>query len=168
MKKIIYNENEFSVDDISIVETRVKALIINNDYFMYLGNEEGDLQFPGGHREEGEFLNESLIREVKEELGIILDIEEIDEPFLKIAYIFNEDDIIKSSEIYYYIVHTNKPINLAETNYTDVEINNNFSIENISLNNVMSYVTKSRNNSPKSKIISPDMITALEEFFKIN
>ncbi len=85
MKEIIYNDDNLLKSDITEVVVRTKALIIN-DNNIYLGYADNIYQFPGGHLEANETINECLRREVMEETGIEINDNEISEPFLKIIY----------------------------------------------------------------------------------
>ncbi len=53
MKELIYNYDFLSEKDITEVVSRAKAIIINDD-FLYYGNQNGVLQFIGGHKKENE------------------------------------------------------------------------------------------------------------------
>ena len=168
MREIIYNSDNLLDDDITDVVVRTKALIINNNN-IYLGKENDIYQFPGGHLEKNETLLECLKREIREETGIIINDSEVEKPFLKIVYM-NKDypEINKNgmSEIYYYVVNTNKLVNLDEVNYTEEEKKNNFKIEIIPVDKVISIIKDNIFKNEKNKIISRDMIIAIDEYLK--
>lgn len=88
MREIIYNYDHLTDKDITETVIRTKALIVNGDD-IFLGNESNIIQFPGGHLEERETLEECL-KEVLEETGIVIEDKEIGKPFLKITYL-NKD-----------------------------------------------------------------------------
>ena len=54
------------------VVTRTKGLIINSNNEITLGYFHKTYQFPGGHLENNETLEECLLREIEEETGIKL------------------------------------------------------------------------------------------------
>ncbi len=168
MKEIIYNYDYLSLEDITETVTRIKALIINSDT-IYIGNENGIFQFPGGHLEQGETLNEGLKREILEETGIILEDKEIKRPFMKVTFL-NKDwpEIGKNrkAEIYYYVIKTEKKPDLSRVKYTEHEKAGNFKIEEIPLNSAIDKIKENIPNNEKNKVISPDMIAAIEEYLK--
>lgn len=86
MKEIIYNNDNINLSDITSISVRIKVLLINNGKLL-IGNEDGCFMFIGGHKEDNEKLIDTLKREVKEETGIELDNEVINDPFLKIIYL---------------------------------------------------------------------------------
>ena len=73
----------------------------------------------------------------------------------------------RKSEIYYYIVETTKNPDLSKTNYTEMEIKNHYVIYSFKLDEVIDKIKANMPNNEMNKIISPDMITAIEEYFKI-
>ena len=117
MKETIYNYDYLNEEDITEVSVRVKALIINSNKEILLGKSDISYQFPGGHLEDNESLIETLKREVLEETGIGLSDEEIGRTFYKVTYL-NKDYPVKGtnrkSEIYYYVVNTNKEVDLSK------------------------------------------------------
>ena len=166
MKEIIYNYDYLSEEDITSVVVRIKALIINDDC-IYIGNENNIFQFPGGHLEEGETFKECLKREILEEAGIVILDSDITEPFMKVTY-FNKDwpevGQNRKSEIYYYIIKTNKKPDLTKTKYTEHEKEGNFKIEEVPVKDAIDVIKKNMPNNPRNKVISPDMIYALDEY----
>lgn len=89
MKEIIYNNDNINLRDVTSKSVRIKVLLINNGKLV-IGNEDGCFMFIGGHQEDNEELVDTLKREVKEETGIELENEVINNPFLKIIYL-NKD-----------------------------------------------------------------------------
>lgn len=166
MKEIIYNYDNLNDNDITETVIRTKALIINNGKIL-IGNENGVFQFPGGHLEENESFNDCLKREVLEETGIKINDSEIDKPFMKVTFKnkdWPEPGKNRKAEIYYYIIKTNKKPDLTKTNYTKNEIKNNYKIEVFDINDAVKKIKENILNNEKNKIISPDMISAIEEY----
>lgn len=169
MKEIIYNNDNINLSDITSISVRIKVLLINNGKLL-IGNEDGCFMFIGGHKEDNEKLIDTLKREVKEETGIELDNEAINDPFLKIIYL-NKDYPNKGenreSDIYYYAVETNKLPDLENVNYTESEINKHFELINIDSNKAIDIIKENIPNHKDNEIISKDMIIALEEYGRI-
>ncbi len=166
MKEVIYNYDYLEDKEITEVVIRMKALIIKNNKIL-IGNENNIFQFPGGHLEEGETFLECLKREVEEETGIILEDKEIKRPFFKVTFKnkdWPEKGKNRQAEIYYYLIETNKEVNLNDVKLTEHEKKGNFKIEEIPLEKVIQVIKDNIPNNEKNKVIAPDMITAIEEY----
>ena len=163
MKETIYNYDYLTLEDITEVSIRVKALIINSNKEILLGKSDISYQFPGGHLEDNESLIEALKREVLEETGIELSDEEIGSPFYKVTYLNKEypvKDTNRKSEIYYYAVKTDKEVDLSKVKLTENETKHNYMVEKMSLLSSVDIISKNDNN----KVIERDMINAIEEY----
>jgi len=167
MKEIIYNYDNLKDNDINEVVIRIKALIINDNNIL-IGNESSIYQFPGGHLEENETFIKCLKREVLEETGIeIDDNDEIIGPIMRVKFLnkdWPKEGINRKSEIYYYVIYTNKNVNLSKTQYTEHEKENNYKIELFPISEVIDRIKENIPNNEKNKNISPDMISVIEEY----
>ena len=74
MREIIINDDHLIDQDIETNVVRVKGIILNSHGKVLLAHNNYTYQFPGGHVEENEDANDCIIREIKEETGISLDI----------------------------------------------------------------------------------------------
>lgn len=170
MKNVVYNKDNISDKEVTDLVVRTKGLLISNGYLL-LGNEDGALQFPGGHLEENETLEECLKREMLEETGIVLTDEVVTGPFLEIDY-YNKDwptkGNVRKCEIYYYAVETKKDINLSNTSYTKGEVEKHFKVDKVKLDEAIDYINNNISNNELNKVISPDMIIAIKEYLKID
>ena len=152
-----------------LLQDGAAAIIVNNEGQILLQSraDRDKWGLPGGCQELGERFQDTVLREVKEETGIELDNEVINDPFLKIIYL-NKDYPNKGenreSDIYYYAVETNKLPDLENVNYTESEINKHFELINIDLNNAIDIIKENIPNHKDNEIISKDMIIALEEY----
>jgi len=170
MKEIIHNDDKLLESEVTELVVRTKALILNNGNLL-LANENDVLQFPGGHLEDDESLNDCLKREIKEETGIEIEDSEIDECFLKVIWLNRDwpsEDKNRKCEIYYYIVNTNKLPNLENINLTSSEKEQNFKVDFVPLNESIEYIKDNMPKNEKNKVISPDMINAIKEYLEQN
>lgn len=170
MKELIYNNDNLFDSEINEIVIRMKVLLIRNNN-MILGYERGIYQFPGGHLEENESFNDCIKREIMEETGIEILDEDIGEPIYKIVSLNrNHPDIGRNrrSEIYYYVINTNKDIDLEKTNYTKDELDGDFKVKEIPLNRVIEELEDNIINNEKNKVITPDMIRVIREYMKLS
>lgn len=165
MKEVIYNPDNLTEKDIKEIVIRIKGLIINNGNLL-IANANSLFQFPGGHLEENETFEECLKREVLEETGINIESKEIGKPFFKVSYFVKRDKGNRKSDVYYYIIKTNKEPNINDIKLTERELKANFKIESITLKDSIEIIKDNIPNHEDNKIISRDMILAIEEYLK--
>jgi len=65
------------------------------------------------------------------------------------------------------VLETEKEIDLSKTNYTKNELDGNFKLEEISLDEVIKKLEDNIPNNEKNKVITPDMIMVIEEYKKM-
>lgn len=83
--------------------TAVRGLIKRNGKYLIIHSKHGDYKFPGGGRNEGESLEETLIREVREETGYLVIADSIRE-YMKVkekrkGY---PEDLLEMDSYYFY------------------------------------------------------------------
>ena len=83
----VYNYDNLRDDEINERSVRARAILINSndEVLMCYSNGLMHYEFPGGHLEEGESLEECLRREILEETGIEINPKEA-KPFYSIKY----------------------------------------------------------------------------------
>ena len=169
MKKIIINDNNLKDEDIEKKVIRVKALIINSNNKILLAHNNNTFQFPGGHKEDNETLEECIKREIKEETGIDLEITE--EPFLNITtydnnYFLTGKKVLNT--IYYYCIYTNEKPNFDNTHYDELEIQTDFNLFYVNLSNFSSFLQKNISSSKIDEKIGREMKIVYNEYNEIH
>lgn len=164
MKRILINDDNLKVDDLDFEVIRVKGLIINSDGDILIAHNNGTYQFPGGHKEDDETLDDSLEREIKEETGIDV---ESQGPFMSIttydSNYFNQNKKV-CNKIYYYVINTNETPNFEETHYDELECQTEFNLFYISLNELQEFLNKSIDEGSLDINIGREMLLVLEEY----
>jgi len=170
MRTLIDNKNNLTMNDITDETVRVKALIVNKENEILLGYSFGEYQFPGGHVEAEETLNECLTRELMEEAGMEIDTSEL-EPFMLLEHFTKDWPEVgnnRLSKIYYFVVETEEEINLNKTNYTIEETIGNYELRFIPLEYVEELLIKNSEIAPKNKVMATEMLAAIKEYKKVN
>jgi len=165
VKEIVVNKYNLKEEDVTEVVKRVKILIVNSKREVLLGYSHNEYQFPGGHVEEGESLEDAVRREIKEETGIVLD-GEIHPAFALLSGYYKDwpsEGKNRKIEIYYYEIKTDIDYDLSNTDYTEDEKDGNFSLKRISLDNVEEELQNNINLYGDNKGIAKEML----DLFKI-
>ena len=170
MKEIITNDYNLKEKDITEVVKRVKLLIINSNNEILFGYSHNEYQLPGGHVEEGEDLIATINRELKEETGIELNINNV-EPFAcSLGYYkdWPSKGNNRKIEIYYYEIKTDEKPNLSNTNYTESELNGGFELKYIPLEKVEDEFINNANVYGDKHGITKEMLKVFELYKNIN
>ncbi len=169
MKEIIHNYYKLSDKDINNVITRVKVLMINSNNELLLGYAHKTYQFPGGHLEENESLEDCVKRELLEETGIKVDTTNL-KPFFLIKH-YTKDYPKEGHNslylIYYYIIKSDDKYQLENTNYTKEEKEGNFSLIYMNLSSVEQTLIESIPDNKVNKVIVDEMLLAIREYKKL-
>lgn len=168
MKQIIFNDNNLTDEDIELKVVRVKALMINSNGKILLAHNNNTYQFPGGHTEENEDKKDCLKREVMEETGIDLDINE--EPFLCITtydnnYFGSGKKVLNS--IYYYRTFTDSLPNLSKTHYDELELATDFNLYYVNFNNLDTFLKNAINDGSIDINIAKEMIRVVDVYHEV-
>lgn len=165
MKKILYNKDALKKEDITEEVIRVKVLLMKDDCIL-LGYCNNTYMYIGGHVDEGESLIEALKREVLEEVGIEIKVNNINPFLVTEMYSKNHPKIGNNRNciIYYYALNINDDINLNRTKYTEQEKTGNFEIRQIKLNRLIEEVTNNYLIYDSAKGIGTEMINAFDVY----
>ena len=166
MKTVMKNEYNLKDRDINETEVRVKMILVNDKKEVLLGYSANKYQFIGGHVEEQESLIETAQREILEETGISLELNQEMKPVAKyIGYWKDrpEKNKNKKTEIYYYMLNCNEKINYNKTNYTEEEKKGNFELRYIPLLNLENEIIQNYNKYSDAKGIGTEMLQIIKE-----
>lgn len=168
MKEIFINNDNLLSDEIEEEVIRVKGLIIDDNNEILLGYANNTYQFPGGHLEGNETINETLQREIMEEAGICIDLSKL-KPFMLLKYYsknYLNTGKNRCNKIYYIVIRTNMKPELSKTNYTEEEIRNNYELRKIKIKDFKNTLINNCKLYPESEIITGEMLMVIDEYLK--
>ena len=164
MKRVIINDDNLKEEDIDYEVIRVKGMVISNGELVIVEN-NNTYQLPGGHNIKGEALEDTLSREIKEELGIKLDVD--CGPFMMITtYDPNYMDMGSKvcSKIYYYVVETDLEPDLTRLCLDELEKETEFNVFKIKLNELDFFLNNAIKDGRIDASIGREMLLVSEEF----
>ena len=168
MKEIIINDNNLTDADIEKNVIRVKGLIINSRGKILLAHNNHTYQFPGGHKEDNESNDECIVREIKDETGIILSIQ--DEPFSCIttydANYFNSGKKVKNS-IYYYRFFSDDIPRIENTHYDELELETDFNLFYVPFSDLKNFLNKSIDSGSIDVNIGREMLHVVDVYNEV-
>jgi len=168
MREIIINDNNLTDNDIENVVVRVKGLILNSRGQILLAHNNYTYQFPGGHKEDDESMDDCVLREIKDETGIELSIQEA--PFLSIttydANYFNTGKKVKNCIYYYRFVSDDVP-NIANTHYDELELETDFNLFYLAFSELENFLKKSIENGNIDSNIGREMLCVVDVYNEI-
>ncbi len=170
MKEVLFNYDELKKEEIDELIIRTKGLIINSNNEITLGYCHKTYQFPGGHLEDNESLEECLLREIKEETGMEIKNYTM-KPFEKITHYtknYRNTDKNRENIIYYYILKTDDKYNNENTHLDEYEKLGNYVVKTIPLDKVEKILIDSIPDNPINQIIVSEMLEVLNEYKRIN
>ncbi len=168
MEKIILNDDKMNKDDVDFSVTRVKGIIVNSRGDILLCHNNNTYQLPGGHVDEDETLEACLKREIKEETGI--DVKLNYPPLIEIvtydSNYFNTNKKVEN-KIYYFRVDSDEAPNFEETNYDELELETDFNLFYINVDNILLFLKKSLDDGSIDSNIGREMLLVFEEYEKV-
>lgn len=152
MNTIIINDNNLQDNDVSKFRNKVRAILVKGDKIL-VSNYGGVFLLPGGSIDDGETPDEAIIRELKEEIGIDYDINELEKILILKYYQPNyqtrhNEKINRMVTIQYFIGNYNG-VNLDKTNRTEKEIKGSFCLQLMTIDELMQSLNKTSDNPRK-------------------
>lgn len=165
MKRLILNEDNIKIEDVEDTVIRVKGLLLNDKQELLIEHNNHTFQFPGGHWKQEEPLEETLIREIKEETGIKVEIEQ--GPFMLIEEYYDNYLLTgrkRCNKIYYYAISSNDLPKIEETNLSELEKQTDFHLFYIPMSDMETFLEENIKNKTIDDIIGYEMIEVMKEY----
>ena len=166
MKTVVKNAYNLTDNDINETEVRVKMILVNKKNEVLLGYAKNKYQFIGGHVEGKETLLETAQREIQEETGITINLDNQMKPVAKYIGYWKDksrENNNKKTEIYYYLLDCNAKINYDNTNYTEEEKRKNFELRYVPLKNLKQEIINNYKKYKEAKNIATEMLEIMEK-----
>ena len=152
METVIINENNLEDEDILEESHKVRAILRDGNKIL-VANYGGVYLLPGGSIDEGETKESAIIRELKEETGILYSSLEL-ENILKIIF-YQKDYPLKRISLVNHLLVTDyyigeyKGLNLDNMNRTEKETRDGFNLKLVDIKEIEKLINEKSDNPRK-------------------
>lgn len=166
---MLVNENDLKAEEINSWTHKVRAIIFNKNGLLYITDMNNSFNLPGGRVESKEDENSALLRELQEELGVLLkedDIEYIDTlTFWHKGFPEEEKLVNRENKVTLFRVLPKIELNPLEVKLTNYEKHYNFKICLKDINKIDEVIKESSFNSYK-KFTDIELKVLVETYLK--
>ena len=173
-KEIIINEGNLQSDEVNERKQKSRLIIINDKNQILLQNYDGVFMLPGGKIDDNETIVTGLVREIREETGLVIKPDEIKPLVITKNYVRNYPrrdssyKINKLVETSYFYLRSNSNICKEQRSLTLNEKKCNLTSEFVDINNISSFINNNNSINPRKKYYDEELIKVLEEFKNTN
>ena len=163
MEKLITNDYNLKEEDMTELVQRVKVFMRNSKNELIMSYSNHEYHCPGGHVEEKESLDDAVVREIREETGIVLK-NKTYKPFAEaIGYYKDWPEVGKNRkiEIYYYDLLTEEEPDVNNMDLDEHEKASNFTLRKIKLDNLEDELIRNREEFDDPHGITKEMLRLL-------
>lgn len=170
MKTIVFNDDNLTINDIEDHVIKARAVIMNDDGRMLLSKYSDIYLLPGGKIEENEDILTSLRREVREETGIELLLDD-KKPFLLVKQLIKDypkrntdnDYSNRLTKTYYYITSSNEELSESKMTLTESENKAHFKTIYVEPKDVFLLLGQNNTVNPRNKYFTRELISVMKE-----
>lgn len=152
METIIINDTNLHDDRIDKYNSKVRALLLSGNKIL-ISHYGGVVLLPGGSVDKGETYEDAIIRELKEETGIVYEPKSLNELLLlryyQPSYPTRGDEVINRLIETRFYLGEYRGIDLASINRTSNEVKDNFHLELVELDEFISLISEASDNPRK-------------------
>ena len=167
MVEKIYNEDNLKEEDINNYIDRAKMIVENDKEELLFASTNNNYYLIGGHVDPGETFDECIVREIKEESGVVIPFEKRT-PYFSVKYYckdYPEKGLNTRYISNYYFIKYNLVPDLNNLNLTKGEINDGFKLEYIKKDKAVEVLTENLKICSKKAVVQ-DTLDAVKEYLK--
>lgn len=164
--ELIINEDNLELKEIQEFNSKVRALLIDENNNILIANYGNTFLLPGGSIDQGEATEEAIIRELKEEIGIDYNLYELTYlntlKYYQNNYPKRDGNLQNRLITTYYFVGRYKGI--SNQTLTEKERKDNFRLQLVSIDELEELVLNNQNNNPRNIYFVKELLTILEYY----
>lgn len=165
--ELIINKDNLSMNDIAEYKQKVRAILIRDNKIL-VANYGGIYLLPGGSIDVGETIYLSIIRELREEIGINYIKEELE--YIVTLKHFQENypkrdgSFINRLVETYYFIGNYKDISYDNQNLTEKELKDKFKLQLIKVDELQTIMLNNKTDNPRNSYFYDELICVLEYY----
>ena len=162
---IVINDDNLKLKDIKEEKEKVRALLIDDNNILVVNYYDAYL-LPGGKKEDNEKNKNSLIRELKEEVGKNYLKNEL-KYLTKVIY-YQKDYPTRDKKIINRLIKTSyfvsKYKGIGKQSLTEKEMQDNFKLELVKIKDLENIIINNKNNNPRNIFLKKELLKILEYY----
>lgn len=168
---LILNDENLQLDEVNEFNSKVRAILVDNENRVLVANCGGIFLFPGGSIDDDENIAESIIRELQEETGTSYETGDL--TFLTQLDFFQKNyvkrDGTKANRLIrtYYFIAQCKPVELQSQKLTEKEKKDGFKLEIVPICELKKIVLENQNSNPRNIYFQREMIEVVGLFTNV-
>ena len=170
MHTITINENELKYDNIDKINHKVRAILVHDNKIL-VSNYGGVILLPGGSIDKYETPDDAIIREIKEETGIMYSIDDLQKLFLLDYYQANyptrDNKVINRLISTYFYFGDFLGIDESRSKRTEKEIKDNFNLELVNIKELLKRLENNNNFNPRKPFFDREITEAIKVYQKV-
>jgi len=169
---IIINEENLKNEEIHDFNLKARAILIDESNRILIANYAKVILLPGGSIEKDETIYDGIKRELKEELGIVYEDEEL-QPIITLYYYQRNypkrDGTLKNRLVQtHYFLADYKDIADKTQELTESESKGNFKLELVSLQDLEEIIIENKNDNPRNIYFQKELLKVIDIYKNIN
>ncbi len=169
MKTILFNDHNLEKREMDQQVTKVRVALLNSQNELYLAHYNGVYLLPGGKVEVGEDLVTAATREIYEEAGIVLNLEDYEPHLLVIQYLSHYPKRTgngyhnKLTKTYYYVVVTDQVLDISKRQLSEREKVGGFEIIQVNLTEILPLLRHNDTDNPRNLYFTRELQAVIDE-----
>ena len=164
--ELIINEDNLELKEIQEFNSKVRALLIDENNNILIANYGNTFLLPGGSIDQGETTEEAIIRELKEETGIDYNLDELS--YLNTLKYYQNNYPKRDANLRTRLITTHyfvgKYKGTSKQSLTEKEQKGNFRVELISIDNLEELVLNNQTINPRNIYFVKELLTIIEYY----
>lgn len=170
-EKIVINDDNLKMNEVNKQNSKVRAILVNDNNEVMVAYYGGVILLPGGSMDKDENVLEALRREIREEIGISYETEDLsflaELDHFQRNYVSREGATSNLLVKTYYFTGSYKSIDYSNQHLTRKEKKDGFRLELIPLEEIEKKVLENQNDNPRNEYFQRELLEIINVYKSI-